>query len=130
MRSFDRAGARPAIRAAAAGAVLALALGGCVVYETAPGTYSVIPPAPPATSFDRSWAAAAGALADQGVQVTTEDRAAGILRGSRGSINVSANVRTQADGSVRVEFGTSGATAQDPTLIERISQSYERRMGR
>jgi GH25 family lysozyme M1 (1,4-beta-N-acetylmuramidase) len=52
------------------------------------------------------------------------------MRGSRGPINVTANVRTQADGSVRVEFNTSGATSQDPTLIERISQSYERRMGR
>jgi hypothetical protein len=43
---------------------------------------------------------------------------------------VAANVRTQADGSVRVEFNTSGATGQDPALIDRISRSYDRRMGR
>jgi hypothetical protein len=129
MRVFDLAGARPArraVRAAAAAALLVLALGGCVVYEVAPGTYSTSP----VTGFDRSWMAVSGALADQGVHVTTQDRAAGVMRGSRDGITVTADVRTQADGSVRVQFGTSGATALDPGLIERISQSYERRMGR
>ena len=43
---------------------------------------------------------------------------------------MTAGVRTQADGSVRVEFNTAGATGQDPQLIERISRSYDRRMGR
>jgi hypothetical protein len=52
------------------------------------------------------------------------------VRGRRGSINVVGNVRTQADGSVRVQFDTTGATQTDPTLIDRVSQAYERRMGR
>jgi hypothetical protein len=39
-------------------------------------------------------------------------------------------VRTQADGSVRVEFNTSGDTAADPTLIDRITARYNQRMGR
>ena len=64
------------------------------------------------------------------MRITCEDRGAGIVRGTRDGINVTANVRTQADGSVRVEFNTSGATEQDPALIDRISQSYNRRMGR
>ena len=34
------------------------------------------------------------------------------------------------DGSVRVEFTTSGATAQDPGLIDRVTRSYNARMGR
>jgi hypothetical protein len=38
-----------------------------------------------------------------------------------------ANVRPQADGSVRVDFNTCGATARDPTPIDR---AYNRRMGR
>jgi hypothetical protein len=105
---------------------LTAALAGCTVYEVAPGVYA---PAPP-TSFDRSWNAAAGAFADQGVQMLSEDRSAGIIRGRRGGIDVTAGVRTQADGSVRVEFNTAGATGQDPQLIERISRSYDRRMGR
>jgi GH25 family lysozyme M1 (1,4-beta-N-acetylmuramidase) len=64
------------------------------------------------------------------VQITSEDRANGVIRGRRGRIDVSANVRTQADGSVRVQFNTAGATAQDPTLIDRISRAYDQRMGR
>lgn len=41
-----------------------------------------------------------------------------------------ANVRTHADGSVRVEFDTSGDTARDPKLIDRISRANDRLMGR
>jgi hypothetical protein len=113
-------------------AALALVLAGgfvpgCVVYQTGPGVYS---PYPPTASFDRSWAAAVGALGDQGVRITSEDRSAGVVRGTRDGIDVVANVRTQADGSVRVEFNTSGATARDPGLIDRISRAYDARMGR
>ena len=64
------------------------------------------------------------------MRITSEDRGWGVVRGTRAGINVTANVRTQADGSVRVEFNTSGATERDPALIDRISQSYDRRMGR
>lgn len=99
-------------------------LGGCVVYEPVPVGYSR-----PA-SFDRSWNAAVAAMREQGVAVTQEDRAAGVVRGSRGGINVVANVRTQADGSVRVQFDTSGDTGSDPTLIDRITRSYNAYMGR
>ena len=94
---------------------------GCVVYEPYPA-------APPV--FERSWSAAAGAMQDQGVQITAEDRAAGVIQGRRGGIEVTAQIRSQADGSVRVQFDTRGATGQDPGLINRISQGYDRRMGR
>ena len=90
------------------------------------GVYASAVPA----SFDRSWSAALGALGDQGVHITSEDRGAGQIRGTRDGIDVTANVRTQTDGSVRVEFNTSGATTRDPKLIDRVSQSYDRRMGR
>jgi len=36
--------------------------------------------------------------------------------------------RQQPDGSVVVRFNSSDA--RDPTLLQRISQSYDRRMGR
>ena len=107
-------------------ALAVAAVGGCYYYPVAPGVYA----APAPASFDRSWSAAAGAFADQGVRITSEDRGAGQIRGTRDGIDVVANVRTQADGSVRVEFNTSGATARDPALIDRISSAYERRMGR
>jgi hypothetical protein len=105
-------------------AIAAALFGGCVVYEPVPVGYST------AASFDRSWNAAVGAMREQGVTITAEDRGAGVVRGTRGGINVSGNVRPQADGSVRVQFDTSGATASDPTLIDRITRSYQAFMGR
>jgi hypothetical protein len=104
----------------------AVLISGCTYYQTAPGTYV----SAPVSGFDRSWSAAVGALQDQGVRITSEDRSAGIVRGARDGITVTADVRTQADGSVRVEFNTAGATRRDPALIDRITQSYNRRMGR
>lgn len=101
-------------------------LGGCTYYEVAPGTYATAPP----TTFDRSWSAAVGAFGDQAVTITREDRGAGVVQGTRDGINISANLRTQSDGSVRVEFNTTGATSRDPGLIDRVSRDYNRRMGR
>ena len=115
------------MRAIAFGCLLGVALvAGCTYYEVAPGVYTAAQPA----SFDRSWSAAVGAFQDQGVQITSQDRGAGQVRGTRDGIDVVANVRTQADGSVRVEFRTVGATTVDPQLIERISSAYDRLMGR
>ena len=115
------------MRTIAVGCLLAAVLAaGCTYYEVAPGVYATSAPA----SFDRSWSAAVGAFEDQGVRITSQDRSAGQVRGTREGIDVLANVRTQADGSVRVEFNTSGATAGDPGLIDRISRAYDRRMGR
>ena len=108
------------LRSVLAAGMLATAAG-CVVYEPYPA-------APPV--FERSWSAAAGAMQDQGVQITAEERAAGVIQGRHGGIEVTAQIRSQADGSVRVQFDTRGATGQDPGLINRISQGYDRRMGR
>jgi hypothetical protein len=108
------------------GLLVAAIVAACTYYEVAPGVYT----ASPTTSFDRSWSAAVGAFEDQGVRITSQDRAAGQVRGTRDGIDLVANVGTQADGSVRVEFNTSGATARDPSLIDRVSQAYDRRMGR
>ncbi|MEN8205981.1 MAG: hypothetical protein ABFS24_08210 [Pseudomonadota bacterium] len=108
--------------------VLSVALlAGCTYYQTAPGTYTTTSPV---SKFDRSWSATVGAFADQGVRVTSEDRSAGVIQGTRDGIHVIGNVRQQGDGSVRVQFDTSGATARDPGLIDRITRSYQSRMGR
>jgi hypothetical protein len=115
------------MRAAAGAFMLCGALlSGCTVYEVGPGVYSTAP----APKFDAAWNATVGAFHDQGVQIVREERAAGILQGRRGGIHVTADLRTQADGSVKVELRTSGATGEDPGLINRISNSYDRRMGR
>jgi hypothetical protein len=98
------------------------ALAGCVVYEPVP--------APPPSTFDRSWSAALGAAQDEGVRITSEDRVSGVIRGFRDEQEVTINIRTQADGSVRVEMSARGAKGSDPALAGRISRAYDRRMGR
>jgi hypothetical protein len=103
-------------------------LAGCTYYQPAPGTYTSSSSS--VSKFDRSWSAVVGAFSDQGVRVTSEDRGAGIVQGAHNGIHVTGDVRQQADGSVRVQFDTSGDTSKDPGLIDRITQSYQGRMGR
>jgi CubicO group peptidase (beta-lactamase class C family) len=98
-------------------ALLLSLLAGCVVYEPVP----VQGP----SRFDRAWDAATGAMYDQGVQVSVQDRGTGVIKGGRGSASVDASVRTLADGRVEVRFNSS-----DSGLAHRISESYDRRMGR
>ena len=100
-------------------------LGGCTVYQPAPGVYA---PAPP-SAFERSWNAALGAFQDQGLTISSADRPTGMIRGHRAGTELTANLRTQADGSVRVQFNTVGGSAQDPQLIDRVSRSFDVRMG-
>lgn len=104
----------------------AIFLAGCTYYQPTPTVVSTST----VSKFDRSWSAAVGALSDQGVRITSQDRGAGIVQGTRNGIDVTGDLRTQADGSVRVQFNTSGATNRDPTLIDRITNSYNSRMGR
>lgn len=103
------------------------ALAGCVVYDPYyPYPYGHSAP----NSFERSWSAAMGAVRDQGVQVSNEDRSAGVIEGRRGGVTVTARVAAQADGGVRVGFTSGGNVAEDPDLTNRIVRSYETRMGR
>jgi len=94
----------------------------CVVYEP------VSAPAP--STFDRSWSAALAAAQDEGVRITSEDRGSGVIRGFRDEQEVTVNLRTQADGSVRIEINSRGPKGSDPGLAGRISRAYDRRMGR
>ena len=82
------------------------------------------------SSFDRSWNAALGAAQDEGVRITSEDRSNGVIRGFRDEQEVTINIRSQADGSVRVEMSARGPRGADPGLADRISRAYDRRMGR
>jgi hypothetical protein len=99
---------------------------GCTYYQTTPGVYTTTPP----STFNRSFSAVVLAFEDQGVRITSEDRSTGEVVGSRDGIDVRATLQTQADGSVRVAFNTSGSTGNDPELIDRVTRSYNRFMGR
>jgi len=98
-----------------------LPLAGCVYYP-APYYY--------ASSYDRAWSASAGAVRDAGVQVTSEEYGAGLITGTTNGIAVTVSVARLQDGRVQVKFDAKGPTERDPTLSERFSQAYERRMGR
>jgi hypothetical protein len=100
-----------------------LLVSGCTYYEAPPPSYLA---APGPSAFDRAWDAAVGAAYDEGVQVTVQDRASGLIRGTKGKTNVEISVRTQADGRVRVAINARGDTA----LVDQINHSYDRRMGR
>jgi hypothetical protein len=92
--------------------------------------YSPPPYAPAPTSFDRSWEAARGAAYDEGVRVTGEDRSRGIITGTRDGQEVTINVFSQADGSVRVQFNARGPQGVNNDLAGRLSRAYDRRMDR
>ncbi len=109
--------------------IISAAMLSACVYQAPPGTYTTSSTST-VSKFDRSWSAAAGAFGDQNVQVTSENRGSGVIKGTRNGITVIGNIRQQADGSVRVQFDTTGDTSQDSGLIDRITQSYHRRMGR
>ena len=118
-----RAAMRPsATRSASFVFLVLIALVGCVVYEPVP--------APQPSAFDRAWSAALGAAQDEGVSITAEDRVNGIIRGVRGEQEVTISIRSQADGSVRVEMSARGPKGSDPGLAGRVSRAYDRRMGR
>jgi len=102
-------------------------LSACTYYQTAPATTSS---SSSLSKFDQSWSATVGAFSDQGVRITSEDRGAGVVQGTRNGSHVTGNVRQQADGSVRVQFDTSGDKSRDPGLMDRITRSYQSRMGR
>ena len=86
--------------------------------------------APAPSSFDRAWSAALGAARDESVQVLSEDRASGNIKGMRGDQEVTIDLRGQANGSVRVEISQRGPKGADPGLASRVSRAYDRRMGR
>ena len=100
-----------------------LSLVACVVYEP-------VPVSSVQQRFDRSWVAAAGAIADQGLAITAQDRITGVIRGERGGVTVTATIETLPDGRVQVKFFSTGESSADPYILSRVTDSYNQRMGR
>jgi hypothetical protein len=105
----------------------ALVLQGCYVGPayTPVATQSTVP-----ASFDKSWEAARGAAYDEGVRITSEDRAAGTITGEQGASSVLITVTARADGTVAVGFSVKAPSSQDNGLQDRLTRAYNRRMGR
>lgn len=108
--------------------VSALLLGSCVAYV--PAYTPVVSQPTMQQRFDRSWDAANGAMYDQGLTITAQDRGAGVVQGQRGGITITTTLETLADGSVQVKFASKGDDRADPGLVRRVSDSFDRRMGR
>jgi len=102
-----------------------VAMGGCAYYPAAP--YGAPVSYGPST-FDRAYDAALGALSDQGLRISVQDRASGQIVGTSGAASVTASVRPQPDGTTRVEFKSSGEG--DSGLSQRVLAAYNARMGR
>ena len=80
--------------------VSAMLLASCVAYV--PAYAPVVSQTTPQQRFERSWSAANGAMYDQGLTITAQDRGAGVIQGQRGSITITTTLETRADGSVQV----------------------------
>ena len=65
------------------------------------------------------------AMQDAGLTISTADRLTGTLRGSRSGAEVVMAVRPRGDGSVEVRIDSA-----DRALAQRVSDGYDRRMGR
>jgi len=102
--------------------VATLSLSSCVVYEPMPVAQPTLQ-----QRYERSWAAATQAMLDQGVTVVAQDRVGGTIRGERGNTTVTAVVEARADDRIQVTFNAKG---DDGALAQRVSDSYDRRMGR
>ena len=102
-------------------------IGGCYVAPYPYPAYQTVTTAP---SFDRSWDAALGAAADVGIQITSADRSAGRITGSKAGARVTIDVRPQADNTLQVIFSAPSSKESNPTLNDRWLQAYQARMGR
>ena len=125
-RVEEKPGRRGFLLRLGAAALGAAALAGCYP------VYTVPPPSapPPVPKYDRVWDAAYGAAQDVGVRITNADRGSGVIQGTKDGVDVTIRVRAQPDGGAIAEIKTAAPAGQDGGLGGRISQAYDRRMGR
>ena len=102
-----------------------LSLAGCVAYPPAP---VAAPQLTPQQQFDRTYDAAAGAIFDEGMTITSQDRGAGTVRGVWAGFAITGKVDRRTDGSLRVQFDTPGTSFREQKLVERVTIAYNRRI--
>ena len=115
-----------AARLLAAGAALCSA--GCTYSVPPPTVVPVTQTVTTPANYDRSFNAALGAMQDQGLAIQRQDAAGGVIVGMRNDATLTANLSRQADGSVRVAFNATNS--REPDLVDRVTRSYQARMGR
>ena len=108
-------------------AAACILIAGCYAYPYPYPAYQTVTTAP---SFDKSWDAALGAAADVGIQITSADRSAGRITGSKAGARVTIDVRPQADNTLQVIFSAPDSKESNPSLNDRWLAVYNQRMGR
>ncbi|HEX4522775.1 MAG TPA: hypothetical protein VH704_04590, partial [Casimicrobiaceae bacterium] len=64
----------------------------------------------------------------QGLTITSQDRGAGVIQGQRAGITITTTLETLSNGSIQVKFASRGDDRADPGLVQRVSDSFDRRM--
>ena len=101
-------------------ALALVALGGCAA--TQPTGFDS------QASYNRTFEAATGAMADQRMIFGVIDRRQGQAVATLNGDTISATLQDQLDGTVRVTFNAQGPAHADPELLKRVIASYNARM--
>lgn len=108
------------LRTGLAIAALAALLAGCV--GAPPGTVSYSQ-----STYNRTFDAALGALADQKLVISEQDRRGGRIVAKEEGITLTATLEPLPDGSIRVSFRQQ-PEGEHPDLLKRVTQAYEARV--
>jgi hypothetical protein len=81
-------------------------------------------------SYNRTFDAATGAMADQRMAFGTIDRRNGLAVGTLNGDTISATLENQRDGTVRVTFAAQNQTPGETELLKRVIASYNARMAK
>jgi hypothetical protein len=113
---------------AAVSAALVLALAGLAACSSGrPGTAPVTAQ-DSQLSYDRTFDAALGAMADQKLVFSVQDRRNGRIVGTLDGESITATLEPMPDGTLRVNFVSPGETPAGTALRQRVIGSYNARM--
>jgi ABC-type nitrate/sulfonate/bicarbonate transport system substrate-binding protein len=111
--------ARRAIGTALSAALIGLA--GCVGAPPGKVPDSLV-------SYERTYATALGAMADQKLTFSVQDPRNGRIVGSANGTTISAVLEPQLDGTLRVLFANQDSAPADPGLLKRVVDAYNERL--
>jgi hypothetical protein len=103
--------------------IVLVGIGGCV--GAPPGRVS-----DSQLSFDRTFDIALGAMADQRMTFSTQDRRQGRIVGTADGATLVATLQPMPDGTIRVNFVPQGDTPADNALLKRVADAYTERMAK
>jgi hypothetical protein len=115
---------QPMNRRAISTATLALALVALSGCTTAP--LGTVPDS--LASYNRTFDAALGAMADQKMNFSVQDRRQGNIVGTLNGDTIIATLQPQFDGTIRVFFRSQTESATSAALLKRVVDAYNERM--